>query len=68
MGKFKNEKIKYEDLMIEVFRAEESILEGSRGVRITHKPTGLSVTKTEKTLRENETEALNELLGILEIR
>ena len=51
------------DVRIEAFRSpEEKVNENSRGIRVTHLPTGIKVVKTEKKfLRENEKDALEEL-------
>ncbi len=52
------------DLKIETFRPEDagSLNNSSRGVRITHKPTGASVTSTKcPTLQENKKVALKAL-------
>lgn len=57
------EEINPEDLLIEVFRApNQGVNENSRGVRITHKPSGLHVVKMDgHTLYENKKEVLKEL-------
>lgn len=56
-----------ENILIEVFRAKDQNLnENSRGVRITHKPSNLSVTKTEGVLQQNKKEALEELAELVD--
>lgn len=51
-----------ENISIDVFRAEDQgVNENSRGVRVTHLPTKLSIVRTNGVLMQNKTEAIKAL-------
>lgn len=56
----------FTDLEFDFFRVDgQGVNENSRGVRITHRPTGIIVTRTEKIYPENLEDALKQMETLL---